>query len=168
MAKTTAPSADELMKMSAQGFQSAALVASCTPTTITLPARQLAEPMIGRIKPPAAGRLQIADTKVAALRLRISSSGIRSWSSVPAPGYRGAIRRLTLGRWPQMGVAAARQAAREAIATAGKGEDPAAAKRARKRAPDAGYRHVRRRRSGMAPAPCGPAPAARACSRPRS
>lgn len=102
-------------------------MAGANPTT-TLPRRKLTEAAVARIKPPADGRLQIPDAHAAGLWLRITDRGARTWSVL----YRangGPVRRVTLGRWPAVGVAAARQLAREALATAAKGQDPALLKR---------------------------------------
>jgi integrase len=67
--------------------------------------------------------------------LRISYGGGRSWVYF----YRahGKQRRLTLGPYPALGVAEAREAWRTARAALGRGEDPAAAKaEAKRREPD--------------------------------
>jgi integrase len=99
------------------------------PPTITGPKRRLTEAAIARIKPPASGRLQIPDGHLTGLWLRVTNNGVKSWSVL----YRangGPVRRLTLGRWPAMGVSVARTLARDALLTAAKGEDPAATRRA--------------------------------------
>lgn len=99
------------------------------PPTITGPKRRLTEAAIARIKPPASGRLQIPDGHLTGLWLRVTDRGVKSWSVL----YRangGPVRRLTLGRWPAVGVSTARSLARDALLTAAKGEDPAAIRRA--------------------------------------
>ena len=96
--------------------------------TTTLPKRKLTEAGIARLKPPPSGRLQVPDGHLTGLWLRITDRGVKSWSVL----YRangGPVRRLTLGRWPAVGVAEARTLARAALLTAAKGQDPALVKR---------------------------------------
>jgi integrase len=106
-----------------------------TPGTVTLPKRKLTEAGIARLKPPTNGRLQVPDGHLTGLWLRVTDRGVKSWSVL----YRangGPVRRLTLGRWPAVGVADARSLAREALLTAAKGLDPAALKREQQRQGD--------------------------------
>jgi integrase len=104
-------------------------------TTTTLPKRKLTEAGIARLKPPPSGRLQVPDGHLTGLWLRVTDRGVKSWSVL----YRangGPVRRLTLGRWPAVGVAEARTLAREALLTAAKGQDPALIKREQQQAGD--------------------------------
>lgn len=97
-------------------------------TTTSLPRKKLTEAGIARLKPPLSGRLQIPDGHLTGLWLRVTDRGVKSWSVL----YRangGPVRRLTLGRWPAVGVAEARGLAQKALLTAAKGRDPALLKR---------------------------------------
>ena len=100
---------------------------------------------IARLKPPAKGRLEVADLIVPGLFLRITPRDVRSWSvayKVRGETHRtrsgkviggysetgralvGAQHRITLGRYPQLGLAAARDKARLLLATVLEGVDP--------------------------------------------
>ena len=78
-------------------------------------------------KLPAA-RVEVPDGKGRGLYLVIQPSGAASW----ALRYRaaGAARKLTLGRYPALGLAAARKHAAEALGQVAGGKDPARAKTA--------------------------------------
>ena len=79
------------------------------------------------LKPDAAKRQEIPDSALSGLYLVIQPSGVKSW----ALRYRfaGKSARLTLGRWPMMGLAAARAKAAEAVGQVELGHDPSAASR---------------------------------------
>lgn len=83
-------------------------------------------------KPDPARRYEIPDPALSGLYLVVQSSGVKSW----ALRYRfgGKPAKLTLGRWPLMGVADARSAASEAIEAVQHGNDPSAAKKRTKAA----------------------------------
>ena len=83
---------------------------------------------IERIKSPAAGQIDFFDTAYPALALRVSASGVRSW--VYFGRVYGKIKRATLGRYPDLSLAKARQKAGETADAMRQGVDPAAAKRA--------------------------------------
>lgn len=81
---------------------------------------------------PEQNRREIPDPALAGLYLVVQPSGAKSW----ALRYRfaGRPKKLTLGKWPIMGVADARAAASEAIETLEHGNDPSAAKKKAKAA----------------------------------
>lgn len=81
---------------------------------------------------PEAKRREYPDAALPGLYLVVQPSGAKSW----ALRYRYAGRpvKLTLGRWPMMGVADARVAATEAIDKIERGGDPAAERKATKAA----------------------------------
>lgn len=81
---------------------------------------------------PTTNRKEIPDPALSGLYVVVQPSGAKSW----ALRYRHARRprKLTLGRWPVMGVADARKAATEALERIELGEDPAASKKATKAA----------------------------------
>lgn len=84
------------------------------------------------LKPDPSKRVEVPDPALSGLYLVVQPSGAKSW----AVRYRhaGKPKKLTLGRWPLMGVADARAAASEAIDTVEHGKDPSAAKKATKAA----------------------------------
>ena len=77
-------------------------------------------------------RREIPDPGLSGLYLVVQPSGAKSW----ALRYRYASkpRKLTLGRWPLMGLAEARASASEALEAVDHGQDPSAAKRVTKTA----------------------------------
>ncbi|PRY85783.1 tyrosine-type recombinase/integrase [Donghicola tyrosinivorans] len=81
---------------------------------------------------PSDQRREIPDPGLTGLYLIVQPSGAKSW----AIRYRqaGKPKKLTLGKWPIMGVAAARAAASQALEGIEQGHDPAAEKRIKKAA----------------------------------
>ena len=81
---------------------------------------------------PGTQRREIPDPALTGLYLVLQPSGAKSW----AVRYRhaGKPKKLTLGRWPIMGLAEARTTASEALEAIDKGHDPAATKRVEKAA----------------------------------
>ena len=95
-------------------------------------ARALTSKSIEAFKPDPAKRLEIADPALSGLYLVVQPSGVKSWAL--RYRYGGKPRKLTLGRWPVMGLANARIAASEAIEAVEHGKDPNSAKKASKAA----------------------------------
>jgi integrase len=75
-------------------------------------------------------RTDVFDTAVPGLALRVSPSGSKSWAVLYR--NRGRLRRLTIGDAKTIGLADAREEAREAIRAAAKGTDPATEKKRRR------------------------------------
>lgn len=90
-------------------------------------AKALTPKGIEAMKPDPAKRLEIPDPALSGLYLVVQPSGAKGW----ALRYRWANKpkKLTLGRWPIMGLADARTAASEAIAKVEAGTDPGAEKK---------------------------------------
>lgn len=87
--------------------------------------------MLETLKPPSR-RMDLADEEVPGLALRVTPHGARTWAIRyrVEGGRRGRLRRLTLGAYPALGLAAARKKARRALNTvAATGADPAADKK---------------------------------------
>lgn len=76
---------------------------------------------------PTDKRQEIPDTFVKGLYLTVQTSGAKSWQVRYRTGT--AQRRMTLGRYPVLGLAEARDKAREVLLAAQEGADPAAARR---------------------------------------
>lgn len=87
--------------------------------SITLTARNVAA-----WKP--SDRRDLCDALVPGLSLRVSSTGVKTWSVLYR--FKGRNRRLTLGRYPEVSLATAREKARQARAEAALGDDPAGEK----------------------------------------
>lgn len=100
-----------------------------------MPKRALTAAAVERLKPPEKGQVEHFDAGYPGLAFRTSYGGGRSWVYF----YRahGKLRRLTLGPYPALSLAEAREAWRRARDAVDRGEDPAAAKaEAKKREPD--------------------------------
>ena len=91
--------------------------------------RELTDTWLRGVKPPASGRLEIWDTRVAGLVLRITFGGTATWS-VRARTADGKRTRPKLGTWPAVGISEARKRALGAVAEIQDGGDPVATKRA--------------------------------------
>jgi integrase len=76
------------------------------------------------VKPPAAGQVDYWDRKTSGFGLRVSMGGSKTWIVRYRQG--GSRRRYLLGRFPQLNVADARQAARRYLGEVATGKDPAA------------------------------------------
>jgi integrase len=95
-------------------------------------ARTLTAKAVENLRPVSSKRQEIPDAALSGLYLVVQPSGVKSW----ALRYRFAGRpaKLTLGRWPVMGLAEARAAAAEAIQQVEHGTDPSFLKKASKAA----------------------------------
>ena len=82
----------------------------------------LTDRTVRALKPPSTGRLDVWDEDNPGFGLRISAEGRRTWILMYRMGKK--LRRLTLGRFPTLGLAAAREKATDALREVGKGQDP--------------------------------------------
>ncbi|MDO8327187.1 MAG: integrase arm-type DNA-binding domain-containing protein [Cypionkella sp.] len=91
-------------------------------------AKALTAPTVEKMKADPDKRLEIPDGGLQGLYLVVQPTGGKTW----AVRYRfaGKPAKLTLGRWPMMGVADARAAAAAAIDAVARGTDPAAQRKA--------------------------------------
>jgi integrase len=74
--------------------------------------------------PPQATRYEVFDEQVPALAVRVTPAGHKSWTLFYR--HNGRLRRLTLGRYPDLGLADARKAATRERGRIVDGADPAA------------------------------------------
>jgi integrase len=90
---------------------------------MTMPTRSLTVTSVLRIKPPKEGQADYFDSGFPGLALRVSYGGAKTFIFF----YRlhGKLRRLSLGRYPAMSLAEARDAWRTARLAVSKGESPA-------------------------------------------
>jgi integrase len=79
--------------------------------------------IVERAQPPAAGQVFIRDDQVTGLALRVTAGKVKSF--VFEGRVRGRVRRITLGRWPDMTVAGARDAVTKIRGAIIEGQDPA-------------------------------------------
>ena len=95
-------------------------------------AKALTTKAVDAAKPDTDRRREVADAALPGLYLVIQPSGAKSW----ALRYRfgGKPAKLTLGRWPVMGLADARAAASEALDKIDHGKNPSVEKKATKAA----------------------------------
>ena len=90
--------------------------------------------MVELAKAKQGGRLEIRDAKVTGLVFRVTPNGQKSWAFLYSRNSDGKKRRLTLGQYPDMSLAKARQVAMAARVNVGEGGDPAGVKRLEKAA----------------------------------
>jgi len=83
---------------------------------------------VASLKPVPGQRAEFFDETVTGLAVRVTEHGVKSWTVLYRVG--GRQRRLTLGRYPTIGLAKARKLATRALRAAADGEDPATDKRA--------------------------------------
>ncbi len=88
-----------------------------------MPKQNLSAAFVAKVKPPSKGRREYFDTQVTSLALRVTDRGAKSWVYF----YRidGKQRRLTLGKYPKVGLKKARDTARRAASKVYSGVDPA-------------------------------------------
>lgn len=91
-------------------------------------AKALTAKAVDAAKPDPAKRYEVPDPALSGLYLVVQTSGVKSW----ALRYRfgGKPAKLTLGRWPLMGLAEARSAATAALDKIERGKNPAIEKQA--------------------------------------
>ena len=87
-----------------------------------MPKRALTVIGVERIKPPARGQVEIFDRGYPGFALRVSYGGSKVWSMFYRHG--GKLRRRTLGIYPAMSLAEAREAWRETRRLVAMGQDP--------------------------------------------
>ena len=88
--------------------------------------RKLTAIAVKKINPPAVGRDEYFDALVPGLCLRVTDKGSKSWAVM----YRlhGKLVRHTIGKYPTLDLADAREEARSALRQVERGDDPRAAK----------------------------------------
>lgn len=89
--------------------------------------KRITATLVERIRPPTEGRLEIYDDLLSGFCLRVTQRGRKSWSVVYRIHHQQT--RLTLGRYPLLPLAEAREEARKALLLVDRGIDPAVQKR---------------------------------------
>ncbi len=85
--------------------------------------RALTVEAVRKLTPPKNGRIEIRDSRVTGLCLRVTNKGVKSWSLFYR--FEGRNRRMTLGKWPLVDLSEAREEARNALEVVRAGKDPA-------------------------------------------
>jgi integrase len=91
--------------------------------------KDISDVWLRSLAPPTSGRLEVWDTRVTGLVLRMTPKGVATWS-VRLRTKDGKRTRPKLGTWPAMGISDARKRAHTAIAAIHAGQDPVAEKKA--------------------------------------
>jgi integrase len=92
-------------------------------------ARALTNSTIKGIRPPPAGRIEVADLRCAGLAFRVTAAGVRSWCFRFRDPQSGRDGRSTIGRYPDISLGQARQAADALRAQVASGINPIEQKR---------------------------------------
>ena len=87
--------------------------------------RNMSDVWLRSLPPPEKGRIEVRDTKVPGLVMRMTSAGVVTWS-LRTRTAEGKQTRPKLGTWPAMSIADAREAALAALVAVQKGGDPVA------------------------------------------
>jgi integrase len=95
-----------------------------------MPRTKLTELAVAKFRPPESGRVEYFDALLPSFGLRVTSRGAKSW--VVMTRVHGKLKRITLGGFPAIGLAEAREQARKVIADAQKGETPLAGRQLRR------------------------------------
>ncbi|MBT5351213.1 MAG: DUF4102 domain-containing protein, partial [Rhodospirillales bacterium] len=82
---------------------------------------KLTDPKLRKVRPPESGRIEIWDTQVPGLGFRVTAKGVKSWTIRYRVGTRH--RRFTLGNYPALSLADARDQALIAIRDTRLGKD---------------------------------------------
>ena len=97
-----------------------------------MPTMKLTARTVETFKPPATGRVELWDSSLPGFGIRITDKGSRSWVLMYRMTGGGPKRRMTLGTYPMLSLAEARQGAGEALQMVERGVDPVAEKAAAK------------------------------------
>lgn len=92
-------------------------------------AQALTDSTIKGIKPPKTGRIEVADLRCAGLALRVTAANVRSWCFRFRDPQTGEDARSTIGRYPDISLGKARQAADGLRAKVADGINPIEQKR---------------------------------------
>ena len=97
-----------------------------------MPSIKFTAKSVNAIKLPVVGQVDYWDQTMPGFGLRVSASGRKSWIAMYR--HEGVKRRMTIGTCPPLSLADAREIADDTLRDAGKGRDPAAVKKAGRKA----------------------------------
>ena len=92
----------------------------------------LTQKLVDRLQPPAAGQLDVFDTKLGGFGVRVAASGHKAWFIMYRVGGAGKVRRFTIAPCDLLTLDVVRDQARELLLAAHKGNDPAAIRQAQR------------------------------------
>lgn len=101
-----------------------------------MPSLKLNDAWLKAMQPPVEGRMEVRDLSCPGLILRVTKGGVASWSARGAM-VDGRYSRVTLGKYPTVGLAEARKRAIACRASVQGGGDPISEKRAKRTAAEA-------------------------------
>jgi integrase len=87
-----------------------------------MPRASLTAVSVERLKPPRLGQIEYYDRRLPGFGVRVSHGGSKSWFLMTR--LDGRLLRVTLGKYPAMSLADAREQARDAARVASEGKDP--------------------------------------------
>jgi len=87
-----------------------------------MPTTSLTAAAIARMKPPRAGQVEYYDKRLPSFGVRLSYQGTKSWFVMTR--LEGKLIRVTLGKYPALSLADAREEARRVVNLAAAGKDP--------------------------------------------
>jgi integrase len=87
-----------------------------------MPSLSLTAAGVARLKPPKAGQLEYYDRRLPSFGIRLSYQGSKSWFVMTR--LDGKLIRVTLGKYPALSLANAREEARRVICISAAGKDP--------------------------------------------
>jgi integrase len=99
-----------------------------------MPAKTLTDALL-RNEAPGENLKELWDLKTPGLCLRVSPTGVRTWTFRYRPKDSSSFKRLSLGRYPEVGLSLARQRAQEKRVEVAGGADPQGERRAKRGAP---------------------------------
>ncbi len=115
--------------------------------------KKLTHRTLTTLKPPESGILDVWDTELRGFGIRVASNGRKTW--FVRYRHAGRKRRLGLGTFPPLSLAAARKEAKTKLSEAELGKDPAGEKAAQRKAPTFGAlaelyleKHASKKKSG--------------------
>ncbi len=88
--------------------------------------KALSDVYIRAIQSPLAGRIEVVDTKVSGLTLRVSQTGVKAWALRYRAKGKARVQRISLGRFPTVSLAQARKLALDHKLDVARGGDPQA------------------------------------------
>jgi integrase len=94
--------------------------------------KRLTAKFVEQVSPPADGRAEYIDTLLTGFALRVTPKGVKSWSVLYTRPGTGKVGRFTLGKFPAVSLASARELARKALQEVAYGRDPAEEKKAQR------------------------------------
>ncbi|MFD1304167.1 tyrosine-type recombinase/integrase [Methylobacterium marchantiae] len=100
--------------------------------------KPLTDVLVRGVPAPASGRIELSDTRCKGLELRVTSGGARSWSFRFRDPRSGRVTRATIGAYPEISLADARERANGLRRSVAAGLNPVEEKRREREASNTG------------------------------